>query len=221
MSEHEPIRLVCFDWGGVILKICRSFAEGCAAAGLPVRADVQDTALAQHRRKVAWRYQRGELSCEEYFKLASEQTNGLYTPDEVRLIHDAWLLEEYPGVGELVDRLSATPGIQTGLLSNTNPRHWLRRLPGGVDGLPHFPTIEKLSHRHASHLLGEAKPDEAVYRKFERESGFDAPSILFFDDLEDNINAARNAGWNAVLIDHEGDTAAQIDAALRRLRVWG
>jgi FMN phosphatase YigB (HAD superfamily) len=38
---------------------------------------------------------------------------------------------------------------------------------------------------------------------------------VFFDDLAENISAARACGWNAVHIDHTGDTAAQVLAGLR------
>jgi len=31
------IRMVCFDLGGVLIKHCRTWREGCAAAGLRLR----------------------------------------------------------------------------------------------------------------------------------------------------------------------------------------
>ena len=41
-----PIRLVCFDLGGVLVKICRSWSDGCRAAGLDVRIDDISTEVA-------------------------------------------------------------------------------------------------------------------------------------------------------------------------------
>ena len=40
-------------------------------------------------------------------------------------------------------------------------------------------------------------------------------AAVFFDDLAENVSAARACGWNAVHIDHEGDTARQVMAGLR------
>ena len=40
-------------------------------------------------------------------------------------------------------------------------------------------------------------------------------SVGFFDDLEANVEAAAAGGWDAVRIDHETDTAAQMRSALR------
>lgn len=204
--------MVCFDWGGVILRICRSFEQGCERAGLDVRLDADDRELYSVRRTISAEYQVGRLDERAFFDDVSRSTRGAYSPDEIALIHDAWLIEEYPGVRELVDELHANERVQTGMLSNTNGRHWARRDRD-------FTTAGSLHHQHASHLLGLAKPDKAIFRAFERESGHEPGRIVFFDDLDENIAAANDAGWRGVLIDHESDTAAQMRTALRDLGV--
>ncbi len=211
MSE---IKLVCFDWGGVILRICRSWQEGCERAGLPVRDGSTDESAMRRRHELAVRYQVGELSCDQFVTALAETTDGLYTPDEIRLIHDAWLIEEYDGVGDVVSELVSHPTVSTGLLSNTNQLHWERHIETSGKRAD-FPTVGLLEHRHASHLLRLAKPDPAIYRAFERQTGFDGATILFFDDLEENVQAAQSVGWKSEQIDHTGDTAGQIRAYLR------
>lgn len=210
-------RIIVFDWGGVILRICRSFDEGCARAGLDVRAAAMTPERIAARRKIAERYQRGEIDCTAWATSVSESTGGVYTPEEVQRIHDAWLIDEYPGVSSIIDDLH-TAGVHTALLSNTNARHWARHLPTGTAEAD-FPTIGMLRHRHASHLLGHAKPDEAIYRAFERETDHRGGELLFFDDLIENIQQARGCGWLAHQIDHEGDTAEQMRTVLKRFGV--
>jgi putative hydrolase of the HAD superfamily len=78
-----------------------------------------------------------------------------------------------------------------------------------------YPTVGLLKHHYASHLLGCAKPDEAIYRAFENEVNCTGRQILFFDDLEENINAARKRNWNAHQIDHTQPTAPQIESILQ------
>ncbi|MBS0188602.1 MAG: HAD family phosphatase [Planctomycetes bacterium] len=219
MSETANIRCVCFDWGGVILRICRSFAEGLAAAGLEIRPGAAQGEAIAARKKLALAYSTGKLSRAEFLRACSEASQGAYTPEELERVNDAWLIEEYPGVGEVVDELNRQPGIETALLSNTIEIHWERQSPHPTKNIPHFPTAGKLRHRHASHLLGLMKPDPAIYQAFERETGFRPHEILFFDDLAENIGAARARGWHAVQIDPTADTAAQLRAALRRYRV--
>jgi HAD superfamily hydrolase (TIGR01509 family) len=71
------------------------------------------------------------------------------------------------------------------------------------------------------------KPDREIYHAFARATGFDgAPGsrggpehIVFFDDLPENVAAARAAGWQAFRVDHTGDTAAQMGGVLRGLGV--
>lgn len=208
------IKMVCFDWGGVILRICRSWTEGCAAAGLPVRGPSATPEWAAKRRPLSREFEVGKLSEAEYFQRMAESMERLYTAEEVERVHAAWLVREYDGVDSIVDRLNALAHIETGLLSNTNPHHWARQSPH-PSGLSHFPTAGRLRHKFASHLMGHAKPDARIYEAFALAVGRTPAEILFFDDLPDNIATAKSCGWIAEQIDHTGDTASQIEAHLR------
>lgn len=204
----EPVRLVVFDWGGVLLRICRGFAEGCAAAGIEYREGVGDDDLYQTRVSISARYQIGEITGEEFHATVARSTGGLYSAQEIERIHHAWLLGEYAGAGGLIDDLHAIDGLETGLLSNTNAGHWVRRDRD-------FPAAGRLHHQHASHLLRLIKPDAAIYRAFETATGHRGEAVLFFDDLAENVESARAVGWRAETIDHAGDTIAQIRSHLR------
>lgn len=208
MPTDTPVRMVCFDWGGVIVRICRSYEEGCRAADVEIHADQADTDKQAARHDLSLRYQAGQITEDEFFDTLVRGTDGRYTHDDLRRVHDAWLLGEYTGVRTLIDELHAIEGLSTGMLSNTNARHWERRLTD-------FPTAGLLHHQHASHLLRLAKPDPAIYAAYERKTGFTGPEILFFDDTQENIDAARAAGWRAEHIDHTGDTADQMRTHLR------
>ncbi len=204
------VRIVCFDWGGVILRICRSWEQGCRLAGVPIHEQLLVPEQRSRRVALAEDYQRGELACGEFYQALADTTDGLLTPEQVRSVHDAWLIDEYPGVGSLVDELNIRTDVTTAMLSNTNESHWQRQ----HDGPGGFPVASRLKIRLASHELGVAKPDPAIYRIATERFGVSPGEILFFDDLPDNIEAARNSGWQAKHIDHEGDTCAQMRAHL-------
>lgn len=228
--------LVVFDLGGVVVRICRSWQEACAAAGVPFHPAVASAEQIASRKAVHHEYERGRMACGEFFQAVAQRTGGLYTAEAIRAIHDAWILEEYPGVGELIEQLHHL-GVSTGVLSNTNHSHWVQ-LVGDSVTLPKFPTPGRVRHCHASHLLGMAKPDAEIYHEFARRVALDwaagvggaggerdagsagvrlrAENILFFDDLKPNIDAAREAGWRAEQIDHTGDPAAQMREILGR-----
>ncbi len=206
---NGPVRVVCFDWGGVIVRICRAWEEGCARAGLEVReSDLAEEHVAL-RQSASDAYQVGAIDCDEFCRRLARSTDSAYTPEEVRLIHDVWLIEEFAGVSDLVDELNSLDRVTTGLMSNTNAAHWALHVPNGKHEAV-FPTIGRLVHKVASHAVGVAKPDEAIYRAFERCCGESGDSILFFDDLEANIETARSIRWRAELIDATGHPAEEM-----------
>jgi len=208
LPAPERVRVVCLDWGGVLLRICRSWEEGCRAAGLPVRAGSGDPALRRRRHELAQAYQVGRLSCGAFFESVAAAAPG-YTPADVERIHDAWLLGEYAGSLALASELADHPTLTSALLSNTNAAHWRRRRD--------FPAAAALEHQLASHELGLAKPEAGCFAALERAVGVAGEAIAFFDDLEENVAAARAAGWQAVRIDHAADPPAQIRRALAQL----
>ncbi len=212
------MKMVVFDLGGVVVRICRSLKEAGARCGIDVAdGDITPERRAE-RRAIHAEYERGRLGCEEFFVAIAQTTGGKYTPEQFRLMHMSWIIEEYAGVRELIDDLHAA-GVQTGVLSNTNASHWGQMQGVATDGsatAPKFPTTTKPMHRHASHLFGLAKPEAAIYHEFAKRTGFAPGEIVFFDDLEENVEAARGAGWNAHVVDHMGDTAKQMREHLWR-----
>jgi HAD superfamily hydrolase (TIGR01509 family) len=209
---NDAIRLVCFDLGGVLVRV-RAWSDACKAAGVAVRSP-DHVDLGSVWRPIAHEHETGQLTRPAWAERLCAATRGLYSVDELCRIHDATLLGEYDGVADVVDRLRAA-GVSTACLSNTNEAHWNRMLTDERA----YPSVRRLEHRLASHLLGVAKPDEAAYRAVENATGRLAAEILFFDDVPANVDAARRIGWNAEIIDPARETAPQITAQLLRYRV--
>jgi len=202
----DRIRLVCFDLGGVILRICRSWVEGCEAAEIDVRGDVDGLLAERPWNEINDAYQCGQIDGATFAARFSAVIDGIYSPEEIMLVHDAWTREEYAGVDSVIEAIHAA-GVETAVLSNTNHDHWVT--------FDRYPTVGLVQKRYASHLLEARKPEPAAYRAVEAATGHDAAGILFFDDLEVNVEAARAVGWRAEQIDPLRGTAPQIRQALR------
>ncbi|MFO0893787.1 MAG: HAD-IA family hydrolase [Phycisphaerales bacterium] len=202
-----PPRVACFDLGGVVIRICQSWEEGCRAAGVPMRFDADRELDRARMSELVHAHQTGAMESEEFHRRVSDLMRQRHSPAELRRIHDAWILGAYDGLEPLLDRLHRA-GLETACLSNTNHDHW-----AAMESIPAFRAIRR---RHASHLLRLAKPDPAIYRAFEAATGFDGRSIIFFDDLIPNVEAARQAGWTSLLVDPSRPTEPQIREGLER-----
>jgi len=105
----------------------------------------------------------------------------------------------------LVSQLHAA-GYRTGVLSNTCTTHWdycrarYRILSDAFD-------VHALSFQ-----LGEVKPNREIYLAAAELAGVSPHEIFFCDDLPENVEGARTAGFDAVLF----TTAAALSDALRQ-----
>lgn len=198
--------LVCFDLGGVFIRLQPDLASACRDAGVPFRGGWEHLASEAPRLALIERYQIGAIECGDYYRAMSDLSAGRYGPEEIEAIHRVWVIEPYAGIDALLDELDAA-GLATACLSNTNASHWR-----WLEGIAPF---KRLQHRHASHLLGFHKPDERIYRAFEREVGRSGAEIVLFDDLAENVEAATRLGWRAHRIDPQGDTAESMRRTLR------
>jgi epoxide hydrolase-like predicted phosphatase len=90
-------------------------------------------------------------------------------------------------------------GLKAGILSNSGP--------GAREAERHWGFEEMTDDIVYSHEVGLGKPDPAVYALAAARLGVEGEEIVFLDDVAENVEAARAAGWHAVL--HE-DTARSI-----------
>jgi putative hydrolase of the HAD superfamily len=205
-ASSAPPRIVCFDLGGVLVRICRSWEEGCRAAGIDIRVDSDLASGDPSRLTLVHDLEVGAISPEQFFRTIAEGMQNLYSPEEIERVHHAWILGEYPGVADLIGELRTGPATLA-CLSNTNAPHW--------EQMRGFASLDALHHRFASHELACRKPDEQIFRAFEDRLEARPREILFFDDTHANIAGALEAGWRAERIDHSADTAAQMKDHLR------
>ncbi len=205
--SREPIELVVFDLGRVLVGVADDWLDACRRAGVTPREPLADGRL-EALAALAHRYELGQHATEAFMREAAELAD--LSPAEMQRVSDAWLTGTLPGACELLEALDDA-GIATACLSNTNDNHWrMMATPGGANHLP----LGRMRHRFASHLLGLAKPDEAIYRHVERATGTPPPRILFFDDLEPNVAGARACGWRAERVLPQQDPIAQLRAHL-------
>jgi len=212
MSLLRPnIEVVCFDLGGVLLRCVDGWAHACERVDLPM---CETLAQTEHRDTIidaSNRMEVGEITPRQFAEHIAAVSS--YTSDQAMRVLDAWLLELYPRIDALLQRVLAAE-VTVALLSNTNDAHWQI-----VESDPRYAPVLEIPHRFASHQVGARKPDAKVYQHVEKQLGVDPQSILFFDDREENLTAAVWQHWHSESIDPRGDTATQIEKYLVRYGV--
>ena len=188
--DTRAVRALLFDLGGVVIdldfnRVFARWAEtaGCDPAAISSRFS-QDAAYQQH--------ERGELDATSYFA-ALRGCLGLDLSDEEFL--EGWndlYLGPCDGIEPLLRLASRVYPIYA--FTNSNPSHqsvWSSMLR---QELVHFRRV------FVSSELRLRKPDLDAFRRIASETGFRIQDFLFFDDSEENVQGARTAGMQSVLI---------------------
>ena len=214
MSDDQlAVQLVCFDIGGVLIRIVDDWHDAFRLAGLnlPDAAGNGDGEAAF--RAAARAYETGRIDDAAFLAAMTQRLGGL-TTDQARAIMSSWLIEPFEGVAQVIELVNATTAV-TACLSNTNLLHWRQMEADARYG----PMLRKLDQHFTSFDMGARKPEPAIYEQVEQVMGLPGQRILFFDDLEKNVAAARGRGWRAERIDPRGDPAAQMRRCLVELGV--
>ena len=94
-------------------------------------------------------------------------------------------------------------GLKTAILSNS--------ASGAREAERHWGFEEMTDDIVYSHEVGLSKPDPAVYALTADRLGVRGREIVFLDDVPENVDAARAAGWHAVLHEDTGRSIAEIE----------
>ncbi len=191
----SSVEWVLFDLGGVLVEVDqpRIFSALGAACEMPAAEVEARLKSAVH----LWNpFIEREFTPAELARLV----NGLLgsaLPDSV--VTDAFNAELGATISSTAEVL---PGLrkraQVGCLSNTNSIHW-DKLLRDYEWMGYF------DRRFASQILGCAKPKVEIYEKVQSLLGARGRSILFFDDKQENVDAAGRLGWSARLYrGHDG-----------------
>ncbi len=150
-------------------------------------------------------FDRGTVSPTELVQRIARRT-GL-APEDVQAVVEAAPLELQP-LPDSVALLQRLHAARTGLF-------YLSNMPAPfADHLERqLPVMQLFSDGVFSGRVNHNKPEAEIYRIAQRRFGVPAHELVFLDDHEPNVIAARGQGWQAL---HFID-AAQAEAELRRL----
>lgn len=192
-----------YDFGGVLVEIHfdRVIRHWARAAGTGYEALRARFAFSPAYEA----HERGEIAAEEYFQALRGELGIAIDDAEFAAGWNSIFGNEIAPTVEIAHRLSGV--VPQYLFSNTNAAHhacWSAR---------YARALSPLRRHFASHEMGLRKPDRAAFEHIAREIGVAPQRILFFDDTAANVEGARAAGLEAVLVGSPEDVA-------RALRPW-
>src|SRR5690606_35271053 len=88
------------------------------------------------------------------------------------------------------------------LLSDTNPIHFKVVEEIFKKDHPEDTFLGLFDEVFLSHEIGLRKPENKIYEKVLQEIGAEPHQCIFFDDLQENLNAAKEVGLHTYLINH-------------------
>ena len=105
--NKNSLGVVCFDLGGVVIRIRRGFAAWCDAAGVSIDLP-QPESFERALGALSDRYHRGDFESEEFFTRISELSDRIVNPTQARAIFRTCIVEEYEGMASTIDHSAAT-----------------------------------------------------------------------------------------------------------------
>ncbi|QEQ73729.1 HAD-IA family hydrolase [Xanthomonas citri] len=181
MKVNKKKRAICFDVGGVLVKL-----------GPPISSWLAPLDKSK-LEKLLNSYSLGELAPELFFaelkKISGHPDNSI--PIEKWFVEKR-LISPFSGASAMLSKLLEA-GIEVFLFSNTNETHWdfIRTFSFAYD------------HAFLSFMMKKKKPDPDSFKEVERVTGLAGKEIIFFDDSTTNVLIANSCGWSAHLVTGE------------------
>jgi glucose-1-phosphatase len=192
------IKNIVFDFGGVLLDLDPSKTfEGLVA--LMGNQNVSAKELYHKHKSLFDGYEKGEIIMENF--LWHLQSMCIEVPDAPILLQawNAMLLGWNPNKLSFLEEVKNK--YQIFLLSNTNEIHinWVRRDLKRNHNIVDF---EKrfFTKAYYSYEMKMRKPDTEIFNFVISDSKLDPQETLLIDDNAENIEAARQCGWNVYLL---------------------
>jgi putative hydrolase of the HAD superfamily len=207
MKPQQP--LIIFDFGNVLLDI--DYKLTLNQLSKLCDRDWQSSGIPEHILQWMRDLETGSMRPETFLWHFQFHFDAELNPRDIIKAWNALLLGIPNSRFNFLKKLKKT--YKVALLSNTNQIHldWVHRhLRKKHDlELEEFETIcfDKVYY---SHKLGHRKPEQSIYLHVQKELDVNPKTIIFIDDLLDNVEAARKCGWYAIHHDPKNNIESKL-----------
>jgi HAD superfamily hydrolase (TIGR01509 family) len=196
VRSKADLDVLLFDLGGVLIDFAGFEEMRRLLPEVSNRSEIRDRWI--HSESVQF-FERGDITPEEFARRLVEEFHLELSAEEFIQEFVSWARGPYPGALSLLRRLQNSHRIAC--LSNSNELH--------------TPIHRASIHSHVdsfyfSDEIGLVKPDREIFDFVIRDLTVSPRRIAFFDDTPVNVEAARNVGLCAFLVDGIGELEARL-----------
>ncbi len=200
-SPLHNSRHVAFDWGGVFTI---GTFDGRSTQNVADRSGVDVERVRESYFRHVRQLEVGEWTLPQFWTVMGQETGITLPYTEFEALYLGSVHDNAPMYATL-ERLP--PGVRVGLLSNN--------YPVVSDHLRRDPRFARFGALVFSNELRQKKPHPGAFAALEQAMGVPAAQTAFVDDVQENIDAARQAGFHGLLYHH--DRHAEFE---RELEAW-
>jgi len=181
------IKALIFDLGNVLIFFDWKIAER-RLNEIQEGLGTLTTKFLKENNSIMKNLEKGKLTEDEFLNMIKSHLNSIIDKITIAKIFSEIFWEN----SELTKLLSELrKNYKLFLLSNTNIIH--RKF-----GWDHYNFLKNFDKLFLSYEVGFAKPEEEIYQLVIHSIDLNPSEVLYIDDIEEYVNAAKNLGWNAV-----------------------
>ena len=183
----NKIQHIIFDLGQVLIQV--TFAEFLKKFAAEFRIDMsQMTGNRDNGAHID--FMVGKISPQEFHRQLCSHFNHFITIDNLRQLWLNMLGDEISESRLIIDKLHKKK-YPLALLSNVDPWHF-------EYCQNNLPVLNRFSHIFLSYQLKMKKPDLEIYQTVADKLQSQAQHCLFIDDMVENIEAAKEMGFEVI-----------------------
>jgi len=178
------IKAIVFDIGPVLFRIDYDSVIDTWASITGLSAEhIRSKFVYAEEHKA---FERGEISEADFAAFVARSIEHPLSVEDFRTGWNALLKEVWPGLLDLIVQLK--PHYQVVCLSNTNITHV------NAFKIHYTEVLALLDQPFYSHEIGAIKPSKAAFDQVLDYLKLEPQEVIFFDDLEENVEGARKLG---------------------------
>jgi len=180
-------KFIIFDLGQVLVKVL--FPEFLLKFSAKFQIDPSEITDNRHNGAHI-DFMVGKISPVEFHQKTCEHFNHDMPIKKFKALWLQMLGEEIDGTGVIIDELEKS-NCNLALLSNIDPWHF-------AHCQENFPVLNRFSKKFLSYEMEMKKPDLEIYQQVANELHAKPEECLFIDDLVENIEGAKQVGYDTI-----------------------